>query len=240
LAEEMYHAPCLVHFHIPRTRGTWLRQSLILHLLKYCRADQIYFVNGSSEWGCAHGSYVDLCQLPKYQLSRLRLITGHMPISVLDLIPDVFCFTVLRDPVERSLSDYWFCHCDTSSPAHSFARTLSPVEFCRRGYSQARNGHARFLSGVAYAMEPLSDNELLRAAAQNLTRFNLVGMEAEFDQFIQGLGIVGVRGMEMIGSRNAINRLRHVTSEERQQLRRENWVDYQLFHVPFRGRTGGC
>jgi hypothetical protein len=225
----MYTGPCLVHFHIPRTRGTWLRQSLISRLSKYSQPDQIFFVNGSSEFGCMHGSYQDLCDLPRAALSRLRLVTGHLPPSVLDLLPDAFSFTILRDPVERCLSDYWFCHDDPTNPAHLFARTLSPVDFCRQGYGQARNGHARYLSGAVYATTPLSDDEVLRTASRNLKRLDLIGIDSQIDRFIKALGAVGLSGMEMNGSTNATKRLRPVTSEERELLKRENWIDYELY-----------
>jgi hypothetical protein len=225
----MYEGPCLVHFHIPRTRGTWLRQSLISHLVKYCAPDQIFFVNGSSEFGCAHGTYLDLCRLPKDYLYNIRFITGHIPVSVLDLLPNAFSFTVLREPVERCLSEYWFCYHDANNPAHRFARTLSPVEFCRQGYGQARNGHARYLSGAVYANQPMSDCGVLRNAKRNLKRFDLIGIESQIDRFVKALSAIGIGGMKMNGSANASKRLRRTTVEERELLKQENWIDYELY-----------
>src|SRR5271165_3234705 len=148
---------CLIHFHIPRTGGTWFRQSLIQHLLKLYNPAQIFFVGGCPEWNCASGSYQDLLSLSLRARSRLRLITGHMPIDVLDKFQDCYRVTVLRDPLERCISDYWYCYEEQKNPAHAAARTLSPAEFCLGGFGQARNGQARYLSGIVFSPAAIGD-----------------------------------------------------------------------------------
>jgi hypothetical protein len=223
---------CLVHYHIPRTRGTWLRQSLIPHLLAFYRPDQIFLVDGPSEWGCAHGTYQTLCQLPRHRRSELRMIAGHMPVSIFDLAPNAFFFTILRDPVERCLSDYWFCYHDKTNPAHPYARALSPIEFCRQGYGQARNGHARYLSGAAYNRSLWNDGEILKRAMKALTRMDLLGVDSQLEQFLQTLqASVGIHGLEMSGSVNSAERLWAVSGDERALIARENWIDCKLYEA---------
>jgi hypothetical protein len=228
-------ASCLVHFHIPRTRGTWLRQSLIRHLSAFYRPDQIFFVGGPSECGCAHGGYETLWQLPKRRLSQLRLVTGHMPASIFDLMPNAFFITILRDPLERCLSDYWFCYHDTTNPAHRFARALSPIEFCRRGYGQARNGHARYLSGAVYRADPWSDREILRRAMRALERIDLFGFDGDLELFFRTLDVsAGIHELEMSGSLNSAERLWAISDDERALIVRENWIDYRLYEAALR------
>jgi hypothetical protein len=219
---------CLIHFHIPRTGGTWLRQSLIQHLRELHDPDQLFFVDGGPEWDCAYGTYQDLLNLSATARSRLRLITGHMPIDVLDFFGDARGITVMRDPLERCLSDYWHCFSDENNPAHKFARSLSLVEFCVQGFGQARNGHSRYLSGAVYSRDALSDEILLDRARTNLEKFALVGIFENMHPFIHGLERFGIRNIELSGYRNRAMRFRKPSPDEAEALKGENRIDYSL------------
>jgi hypothetical protein len=222
---------CLIHFHIPRTGGTWLRQSLIQHLLKTRSPDQIFFVGGVPEWGCAFGTYQDLLSLSPEARSRLRLVTGHMPIGVLDLFQDAYSVTVMRDPLERSISDYWYCFRAEENPAHASARALSLVEFCIRGFSQARNGQARYLSGGVFSSETIEGDEMLRRAKTKLARFDLVGILDDICPFLNNLEMLGLRGMKTNGFSNKAARCRQLSAQEISTLKNANLIDYELYDL---------
>lgn len=220
---------CLIHFHIPRTGGTWLRRSLIPYFLQSYSPDQIFFVDGGSEWGCSFGSYEDLQSLSKAKRTRLRFVTGHMPSTVFDLFDDAFTCTIVREPIERALSDYWYCYHSDESPAHSFAKILSPGEFCRHGYSQSQNGQTRYLSGAAYSPRSVDYSEMLTRAEANLGRFDLVGVDSNMNQFLKSLPIVGVADLPMSGDRHAKDRLSKPSCEDLALIRQHNLLDYRLY-----------
>lgn len=222
---------CFIHFHIPRTCGTWLRQSLIAELVKTCEPDQIFFVDGGPEWGCSFGPYRDLLEMDEGKRSRLRFVAGHMPTSVLGLFDQPFSFTIMREPTDRALSDYWYSYHTVENPAHPFARRLSPAEYCRQGFGQARNGHARYLADVAISGEQLSDAELLRRGARTLAHLNLVGLYGHLAPFLSTLEeTIGTR-ISMSGERNEMARLRPPTDEELKVIRESNAVDYALYEI---------
>lgn len=224
---------CLIHFHIPRTRGTWLRRSIIVYLLKMCKPDQIFFVGGGPEWNCGYGSYNDLRTLDPVDRARLRFITGHMPIECLDLFDDPFVFTILRDPIERALSEYWYCYHTIDNPAHPFARRFSIGEYCRLGYGLAKNGQARYLAGTAYSGEVLTDDELYTRARETLKRLDLIGFHEHMDVFLERLaeqtGICDL--VTSAEGRNAVERLRTPSPDDLVTIRQENAVDTMLFEL---------
>jgi len=55
-------------------------------------------------------------------------------------------FTFLRDPVERAVSDYYFCRRDPANEAHAAAMKLSLIEFAEANYSFVGNGLVRRLT----------------------------------------------------------------------------------------------
>ena len=174
-----------VHFHIPRTGGTWLRTCLLRHFQQRYVPEQVFLVDLPNEYGFPFGSYAELENMDGRRRSRLRYVAGHMPIGVLDLFSNAFVFTALRDPVERALSDYWYCYHIAENPAHPFARQLSPGEFCRHGYGQAKNGIARYLSGAVYSDELMTDQEMRHKAIENLERFDLVGFQDDLQSLVK-------------------------------------------------------
>lgn len=161
---------CLVHLHLPRTGGTSLRKSLLPRLIAQVSPDRAFLVDMAPESGCAAGSFADLEALPSGRRERLRFVSGHMPPRILDLLPCAVAFTILRSPVDRALSDYWYCYHERTSSAHEAARRLGPAEFCAAGFSQAANGQARYLSGAAFDGTAPDESELFCRALATLKK----------------------------------------------------------------------
>lgn len=218
----------LVHFHLPRTGGTWLRQSLVRHFRSACAGADIWFVNGREELGCAAGPDAALAALPAARRAELRLVSGHMRPETLDLFEDGFKITVLRDPVERALSDYWYCWHKPENPAHAAARALDPVTFCLQGHSQARNGQARYLSGAAYGAE-MGEAEMLARARETLSRFDLVGLDCALGGLLDGLCAAGFGRVASQGDRNEAARLYEVSHADAAKLWAANALDVALY-----------
>ena len=69
---------------------------------------------------------------------------GHMPLELTRHFPGPFeSATMLRDPVARTVSDYYHCRQNPANPAHEVARNLSLVEFVEQGYGLTHNCYAR-------------------------------------------------------------------------------------------------
>lgn len=130
---------------------------------------------------CLTGLYLDhLVGLPSYVVEKLALIAGHLPFEAVELLPgDVTICTVVRDPVERTLSHWAHLNRDpaTSSPplgdADHYQRHagggLTLEEFVESPHWQQLwcNHQSRQLvrrAGVAGAWESFSPRQRLEAA----------------------------------------------------------------------------
>jgi hypothetical protein len=85
--------------HVMRTAGGTVRE----HLMANFDPDVRY-----PDWRIdPEGCYFDIDRvrnLPQERHSRIRMYMGHFPYVVSELVGDVVTITVLRDPVERTLS----------------------------------------------------------------------------------------------------------------------------------------
>ena len=178
---------CIVLVHIPRTGGTTLRRLLLPRLLRRMCPEEIFLIDIGPEYGCRTGSLADLAALDPHVRQELRFVTGHMSPAVADLVRRPLVATVVRDPVERALSDYWYTFHEPSNAAHPMAHEYSEVEYVARAFGQSRNGHARYLSGVAFSGEMMEDEVLFTRAKAGLDRVDYVGLFEQLDDVVDDL-----------------------------------------------------
>jgi hypothetical protein len=119
--------------------------------------------------------------LPRRERDQLRRLIGHMPFGLGSLLAGpVLYATMLRNPVERALSDFFYCRSEPDNAAYLAARSMSASEFGEGGFSQARNGMVCYLSNAAFGMSYFSDDEMLAAAAKALLCRRLIGLYESF------------------------------------------------------------
>lgn len=140
---------------------------------------------------CPAITHQELCMLTPDQLRTYRVFAGHFDWSKLDEIDGPsFTFTVLRDPVERLVSNYFFWRTQAQAqktseaglPHLRAALELAPDAFFaghwiakqRKLLDDQDNLYTRYFAGRGFASrQPLairlmSDDELLAAANRNL------------------------------------------------------------------------
>jgi hypothetical protein len=104
-------------YHIPKTAGmsTW----------------QLLEVSFPADEICTARMWDDLVQIPPRQIARYRAFRGHF-LAFLEPYIDrpLKTFTVLRDPVERTISHYYHVKRSPDHPSHGLAQILSLTEFC--------------------------------------------------------------------------------------------------------------
>jgi hypothetical protein len=188
---------------LPRTGGTTIRNLLLPLLLKRVAPEQVFLVDMGPEYGCRCGTVEDLAALPRGERRQIRFVSGHMPLHVITPLEDPVLFTMLRSPVERALSEYWYCFHERTSPAHAVARALTPLEYCERGYGYGPNGQARFLSGAAWDEIAPSDHDLYDRAMKALRSINYIG---KFEQFQRTLdNIADLAGVDRLTASTRLN-----------------------------------
>ncbi len=188
-------APLLVFVHIPKTAGTTMRTILSMNEPgDRTRALGNVFKGAG---GVDRNLMKRLADDPRVlDLKGVRIVRGHFPLGIRELLPDdreTSCFTLLREPVERTLSHYFQIResetgkdVDLGAKQQSFGLgTLgedpSLEETIEAGYI-FDNLQTRMLSGEP---EPFGEvtKEMFEQAKRNLREeFTLFGLTERFDE----------------------------------------------------------
>lgn len=172
----------IIFVHIPRTAGTTLHTILD----RQYRREQIYSTNPTPDRPSA--SVDEFKRLSAAQIAQIRLLRGHLPFGLHEFIagPSVY-FTLLREPVERVISYYYYIRREPLHYLHDYTlmqgMTLKRCIESRVSLS-TDNFQTRMLSGFwdqgAYGG---CTHETLELAKENLReRFRVVGLTERFDE----------------------------------------------------------
>jgi hypothetical protein len=188
-------SPALRRFlfiHVMKTAGTTFVQSL----RRQFPGAEMYPSRGF-DWFTptdyeAYLSIARLLDVSADRAERIRMYTGHFPYFVRDLIdPALFTITLLRDPVERTIS-----------VLKQFKRleercrglTLDEIyedEDLRRFYIEDHQTKVFALGPHDEArtiMRPITiDDARFDIAKQNLAAVDVIGLTERYDEFVEGL-----------------------------------------------------
>jgi len=221
--------PRIVFLHLPRTGGTALAKDILFP--NFPRSSRSH-VNYGHDLKPQAGAD-DPLRWSEAKRRRIRLLAGHMPLGLPQHFPGPSEFvTLLRDPVPRTISDYYYCHRNPTNPAHEMARKLSLIQFVERGYGLSHNCYARWLSNASYGTHFSTEHEMLHAARKNLTTFTLVGITEWFDISVRR---ICERYQLTQGPLSAVNRNdatphgNDISGEERRVIIRHNELDRLIY-----------
>ena len=164
----------IIFLHIPKAAGSTLNRLIELEY----PVSEIYSIDPSFyRWSWAH-----LQRLSKERLKRTRVFKGHMLFGLHTILPQPATYiTILREPVERVLSSFYFMRSHKLQPLHwkfKFEK-WSLEDFVAR--SPRHNLQCKILAGVDYA-KPCTA-EICETAKENLLRyFSVVGLCEHFEQ----------------------------------------------------------
>jgi hypothetical protein len=170
--------PTVIFVHIGRTAGTTLNRILGR---TYPQERTCSFPSTDIE-----GSVVAFRSLPLEERRRFRLIRGHIMFGIHDAVPRPFTYiTLLRDPVDRLISTYFYIR---ERPEHRLHERLCSTgmsfeDFVRSGITlETDNWQARAISGVHEDFGCCSE-DMLRRAKQNIVDcFSVCGITERFDE----------------------------------------------------------
>jgi hypothetical protein len=134
--------------------------------------------------------------LPAGQRPKLQCVTGHIPYGLHRYLAHQYQYvTLLRDPVERVISHYYYI---VAKPHHRIARQIYDQELTLEEYASSylapdlRNGQVRMLCGLENmdginGQEPASELGL-DAAKRNLCSTGMAfGLSERFDESVLAL-----------------------------------------------------
>jgi hypothetical protein len=176
----------------------------------------------------------------EYLLDRYSVVAGHFTFAQLSpaILQNTFLFTVLREPVDRAVSLYYFYRAQSTSsdldPRVATAKALDLPAFVERlpkRISPWSNWQTFIFSGARNCEQPA--HELLAAAIDNLRRMTLVGVSDELDALTRRIG--ELRGWSLCPPVTRMNVTPHrvpldrIDPEVAQRLAELNDCDRQLF-----------
>jgi hypothetical protein len=169
--------PTLIYVHLPKCGGTTLNRLIEWEYPPF----QIYSIDPSFfRW-----SYYHLQRLPARRLAEMRVIKGHMPFGIHHRLPQPASYiTVLREPVERVISEYYFARHYRLHPQYKRMRNLSLEQYAST--TPHHNLQCKLLAGVPGPRDFLAGDcteETLELAKANLANhFALPGLTERFDE----------------------------------------------------------
>ena len=164
----------VIFLHIPKTAGTTLNRLIEWEypLFQMYSVDPVFF-----RWSASH-----LRQLPPQRLKRTLVFKGHMVFGLHEILPQPATYiTVLRDPIDRVMSAFYFMHSYKLHPLYwKFRREKWTLEdFVRR--LPRDNVQCKIVAGAEYD-SPCTE-EIFEQAKENLFRhFSVVGLSERFEE----------------------------------------------------------
>lgn len=164
----------VIFIHLPKTAGTTVNRLIEweYRLSEMYSIDPVLF-----RWSAAH-----LRNLPPERLRKIRMFKGHIPFGLHEILPQPATYiTVLRDPVDRVISAFYFMRSYKLHPLYWKMRreNWSLEDFVRN--SQRDNVQSKIVAGAVYE-EPCT-REIVEKAKSNLRHhFSVVGLSARLEE----------------------------------------------------------
>jgi hypothetical protein len=164
----------VIFLHLPKTAGTTVNRLIEweYRLSEMYSVDPVLF-----KWSAAH-----LRKLPAGRLKKIRMFKGHMVFGLHEVLSQPATYiTVLRDPVDRVISAFYFMRSYKLHPLYWKLRhnNWTLEDFVRR--YQRENVQAKVVAGSEY--DAPCTPEILEKAKQNLRRhFSVVGLSERLEE----------------------------------------------------------
>jgi hypothetical protein len=183
----------LIFLHIPKAAGATFRQIILYQYGPKVLFDRFKNKKNRNIVYKIDDSNVALeiqkfKNLPLEVREKIILLYGHMDFGLHEYLPNPSSYiTMLRDPVDRIISHYYFV---LSSPTHYLYKTvkeknLSLKEYVTSGISkELDNCQTRHICGLYDAVDyGKCTDEMLNIAKRNLNEyFKVIGIQERFDE----------------------------------------------------------
>jgi hypothetical protein len=149
----------VIFLHLPKTAGTTVNRLIEweYRLSEMYSIDPVLF-----EWSAAH-----LRKLPSWRLRKIRMFKGHMTFGLHEVLPQPATYiTVLRDPVDRVISAFYFMRSYKLHPLYwKLRREKWTIEqFVER--SRRDNVQCKIVAGADY--DAPCNSEIFENSKRNL------------------------------------------------------------------------
>jgi hypothetical protein len=219
----------LIFDHLPKCGGTSLHRFLELQYSKR----RIFTIDGSNP----ETSTLDFKQLTEKQRYKFNLIKGHLANEIFEYVnPKCLKVTILREPIDRIVSHYFFVKRRKNHYLHEevITKDLSLKEYAESDLSdELRNWYVQHFSGMS-STEVMEKPELaLESAKIGLAQYDLIGFLDEYELFMKRLiSLANLQKELKLSVHNRTEnrpRLDQITSETVEVIKSVNNLDCELY-----------
>jgi hypothetical protein len=220
--------PRFFFHHVMKTGGSTFRRHIAANFKLY----EVY-PNRVDDGPGAYWKVDEVTALDPERHARTRIYSGHLPLFVSALVPhdDVVTMTILRDPVERTISLL-----TREQQLKQPERSLEEIYGDRLYFARfVRNHMTKFFSLSAadkaqtyFAIQP-TGAEHLAVARERLAAVDVVGVQERFGDFLDVLAqTYGWRVTDVDGQKVSTDKP-VVAAEFRARIAADNALDVQLY-----------
>ncbi len=222
------HNETVIFLHIPKTAGTTLHRIID----RQYRQEERHFIDRHDV------GIEEFKSLSRARRAEIRMLRGHIPFGLHEYIPGpATYFTMLREPVERVISYYYFVRRDRRHYLHDYAnaRGTTLQRYVESRVSlQTDNFQTRIVSGIwtQVGFGECSEATLALAKRNLAEHFAVVGLTKRFDETLMLL-------KRRFAWRNVFYKRHNVTQGRPRQeslsaetlavLREHNQLDLELY-----------
>lgn len=227
----MTHNNPIIFTHVPKVAGTSVMRQLVRE--NFSR-DAIKTYAGEKDLLRSRGKFDILVGHSTWGVQRM--VSGHPQL-----------FTMLRDPVERAISHYFFVKqpflkegAHGNRAQHKVHNEVGLAEVFEANATKKRrlagtwlvdNMQTRYLAGYAHYWKGPASSSLLRAAKRNLEfGYAVFGLQNHFDESVQRIAACfdwTVGEPVMVSKKTRIEKT--VTEEDRASVSKWNTLDQDLY-----------
>ena len=224
----------LIFSHIEKTAGVTLRSILLRKFPRYFTYEVRTAIN---PWRL--DEFKNLSDKRKTEIKYLH--TNHIPFGIHRYLPQPAAYiTIVRNPVDRVISEYYSIIRTPSHPAHDAVKGLSFHDYVTKGVlvSQVQNTQTRIIAGAGGTFKlscrekPVTRRTLGEAKKNIQEHYLLVGLVERFDETMVLLKrILGWRMWDIVYRRQNVgnNRPNEVATCTTNIIKRYNKLDFELY-----------
>jgi hypothetical protein len=212
----------LIFLHIPKTAGTTLNR-----ILEWQYNPFLIFTIDPYRF---RATAERLAELPESRRSKLQVVRGHMYYGLHELLPQGATYiTMLREPIARFLSSYYFIQRRPLHPMHrKVATERVGVEDFIRLTANRQNFQCKLIAGVR--TDESCDQAILDLAKEHLTRsFSVVGICERFEESLVVLAKTFNWEIPYYENRKVAKTRPKVEPSEIEMIREHNRFDLELY-----------